>query len=109
MRLDQWLWAVRIFKSRTLASEAIRNGHVRMEGHGAKPSSKVLPGQTIEIQRPFKDSLRRCTLRVLSIPPSRVSPKLVPEFMSIEALPEIPESKEPQWWERFDLSDEDPL
>ncbi|MEE6281274.1 RNA-binding S4 domain-containing protein [Georgenia sunbinii] len=47
VRVDSWLWAVRIFKSRTQASVACRGGHVRVEGERAKPSTLVGPGSRV--------------------------------------------------------------
>jgi ribosome-associated heat shock protein Hsp15 len=46
-RIDRWLWAVRIFKSRTLATEACRGGHVRLNGARAKPAAGVKLGDRI--------------------------------------------------------------
>jgi ribosome-associated heat shock protein Hsp15 len=68
MRLDQWLWAVRVYKSRSLAVTAIRAGHVRVEGQTPKPAHTVKAGETVSIQ---SDPLLR-TLRVLGTPESRV-------------------------------------
>ncbi len=46
-RLDRWLWAVRIFKSRTAATEACRGGHVRLNGTRAKPAASVKVGDHV--------------------------------------------------------------
>lgn len=45
MRLDQWLWAVRIFKTRSNAAEAIKGGHVQINGLPCKPAREVNPGK----------------------------------------------------------------
>ena len=76
MRLDRWLWAVRVFKSRSLASDACRAGSVAVNEQTAKPARDVRPGETVTV----KQGLILRTLRVVSVPRSRVGPKLVPNF-----------------------------
>ncbi len=51
VRVDKWLWAVRIFKSRTLANNACKNGKVRMDGVPLKPSSTVKVGDRLEVRK----------------------------------------------------------
>lgn len=51
MRLDKWLWAVRLFKTRSAATAACRSGTVRVDGQRAKPSAAVQPGQTLVVRR----------------------------------------------------------
>lgn len=75
-RLDKWLWAVRIFKSRSLASDACRAGSVVVNELPAKPARDVHAGETIAVQQ----GLVRRTLRVVGVPRSRVGAKLVPNF-----------------------------
>jgi ribosome-associated heat shock protein Hsp15 len=52
VRLDKWLWAARMFKTRALASEAVQGGRVHVNGQRAKPSREVRLGDTIELTRP---------------------------------------------------------
>ena len=44
-RLDSWLWAVRMYKTRSSATAAVRGGHVRVDDKRAKPSQHVVPGR----------------------------------------------------------------
>lgn len=76
MRLDQWLWAIRLYKSRSLAVTAIRAGHIRVKGQVAKPAHAVQVGETISVQQ---ENLLR-TFRVIGAPESRVGAPRVPEF-----------------------------
>lgn len=48
VRVDQWLWAVRLFKTRTAATEACRGGHVTVNGTAAKAATPVRPGDRVE-------------------------------------------------------------
>jgi ribosome-associated heat shock protein Hsp15 len=75
-RLDKWLWAVRIFKTRSLASDACRAGSVAVNEQTAKPARDVRPGETVTV----KQGLVLRTLKVVDVPKSRVGPKLVPNF-----------------------------
>lgn len=75
-RLDKWLWAVRIFKTRALACEACRAGSVTVNELPAKPARAVRPGETVQVQQ----ELMRRTLQVVDVPRSRVGAKLVPTF-----------------------------
>ena len=75
-RVDKWLCAVRIFKSRSLASDACRAGSVAVNELPAKPARDVRPGETVTVRQ----GLVLRTLRVVGVPPSRVGAKLVPNF-----------------------------
>jgi ribosome-associated heat shock protein Hsp15 len=75
-RLDKWLWSVRLFKSRSLASDACRAGSVLVNEQTAKPARDVRPGETVTV----KQGLILRTLRVVDVPRSRVGAKLVPNF-----------------------------
>ena len=77
-RLDKWLWAVRLFKSRSLASDACRAGSVAVNELPAKPGRDVHAGEIVTV----KQGLVLRTLRVISVPRSRVGAKLVANFCS---------------------------
>lgn len=50
-RLDAWLWAVRVYKTRSMATAAVRGGHVRVNDLLPKPSQQVVPGQQIRVRK----------------------------------------------------------
>lgn len=84
MRLDQWLWAIRVYKSRSLAVTAIRSGHARVNDAPAKPAHTVRPGDRIAVKT---GTLLR-TFRVLALPRSRVGAPLVRNFADDLTPPE---------------------
>jgi ribosome-associated heat shock protein Hsp15 len=84
MRLDQWLWAVRLFKTRNLAAEAIKGGHVKVNGAATKPAHEMKPGELVTA----RSGIMTRTLRVLDAPPSRVGAKLVAQFAEDLTPPE---------------------
>lgn len=47
-RVDQWLWAIRLYKTRSGANEACRGGHIRINGASAKPASPLHPGDRVQ-------------------------------------------------------------
>lgn len=73
MRIDQYLWAVRYFKSRSIATKACKKGQVRVNDQVVKPSREVFPMDKIILR---KEQVN-LTLDVLDIPKSRVGAKLV--------------------------------
>lgn len=50
-RIDKWLWSVRIFKTRTDATDACRNNRITVNGSAAKPSKEIKPGDTITVKK----------------------------------------------------------
>lgn len=83
-RLDKWLWAVRLFKTRSLATSACRAGGVTINEQRAKPARDVRVGETVLVRQ----GLVLRTLVVVAIPPSRVSAKRVVEFCDDRTPPE---------------------
>ena len=83
-RVDKWLWAVRVFKTRSLATDACRAGSVEIAGQAVKPARDVRAGETVVVRQ----GLAFRTYRVLAIPKSRVGPKLVATFSQDQTSPE---------------------
>ncbi|HSQ34519.1 MAG TPA: S4 domain-containing protein, partial [Candidatus Binatia bacterium] len=52
IRIDQWLWAARLFKTRTQANQACRGNRVQVAGKAAKPAHPLQPGQIVSIKQP---------------------------------------------------------
>lgn len=78
MRIDKFLWCVRLFKTRSVSGEHVRSGRVLMEEQPVKPSREVKEGDHITIKRHGFDQM----FEVLSIPKSRVSAKLVVDLIA---------------------------
>ena len=77
VRIDKWLWAVRLFKTRTLAAEACKKGKVIIKGIQVKPSRNVKVEDVVSIKRnPYLFSFQ-----VLALSENRMNAKLVPDFM----------------------------
>ncbi|MBN2639838.1 MAG: RNA-binding S4 domain-containing protein [Bacteroidales bacterium] len=77
VRLDKWLWAVRLFKTRSAATEACKGGKVKMNGINAKPSREIKVDDEIEV---IQSGIRK-KVRVKQVGQNRVGAKLVPELM----------------------------
>ena len=77
VRIDKWLWAVRIFKTRTIASDAIKMGRVTIGGQKVKPSRNVKVGEVIDVKKPPITY----SFKVLALAENRMGAKLVPGFM----------------------------
>ena len=76
-RIDKWLWAVRIYKTRSIAAEACKKGHVSIGERTAKPAHNVRVGDIINVKKaPITYSFK-----VLQCAEHRVGAKLVPELM----------------------------
>lgn len=76
-RIDKWLWAMRVFKTRTQATDACKNGRVTMGGATVKPSRAIKVGDIIDVRKPPITY----TFRVLKLAPNRLGAKLVPEHL----------------------------
>jgi ribosome-associated heat shock protein Hsp15 len=76
-RIDKWLWEVRVFKTRSLATDACKAGKVKMYGQNVKPSKDLKIGDsiTVSLNPLFK------TVKVKGFPKSRLGSKLVPDYL----------------------------
>ncbi len=84
VRIDKWLWAVRIFKTRTVASEACKKGRVLVDKAGVKPSRNIRVGDVIEVRKPPVTF----SFKVLALTDKRIGAAKVPEFMENITPPE---------------------
>ena len=74
-RLDKWLWAARIFKTRSMAADACKNGRVTVGGANAKPSRTVKAGETISVKKPPITY----SFKILNAIETRVGAELIPQ------------------------------
>ena len=97
MRLDKYLWAMRYFKTRSLATEALKKGKARIGDQIAKPSREVFPGDVIALRKEQVDYV----MEVIALPESRVGAKLLnlyrtdmtpPENLEVARLKQLAQS-----------------
>ncbi|MBP5170690.1 MAG: RNA-binding S4 domain-containing protein [Bacteroidales bacterium] len=84
VRIDKWLWAVRLYKTRTIAAEACRKGQVSLGGVNLKPSRMVRVGDVVSVRKPPIT----LSFKILQAIENRVSAKLVPEMLEDVTPPE---------------------
>jgi len=75
-RIDKWLWAVRIFKTRSIAADACKNGRVTLNGMNMKPSRTIKEGEVVSVKKPPVTY----SFKVLKAIEQRVGAKLLPEI-----------------------------
>ena len=83
-RIDKWMWAVRIFKARTIAAGACKKGRISINGALAKAARTVKPGDVIQVRKPPVTY----SFKVLQPIEKRVGAKLVAEMMENVTTPE---------------------
>ena len=83
-RIDKWLWAARIFKTRSMAAAACKKGQISMKGAQLKPSRTVKPGDVIEVRKPPVTY----SFKVKQTIEKRVGAKLIPEILENVTPPE---------------------
>lgn len=77
VRIDKWLWAMRVFKTRSIATDAVKKGRVLMGGNPVKPSRGVKIGDIIDVRKPPITY----TFRVKALSENRLGAKLVPDYL----------------------------
>lgn len=83
-RIDKWMWAARIFKTRTIAAEACKKGRISINGAQAKPARTVKPGDVVQVRKPPVTY----SFKVLQAIEKRVGAKLVPDVMENVTTPD---------------------
>ena len=83
-RVDKWLWAMRVFKTRTIATEACKKGRVSIGGVAVKPSRCIKECDVIDVKKPPITY----SFRVLKVTGNRLGAKLVPEYLENVTAPE---------------------
>lgn len=84
VRIDKWLWAARVFKTRTIAAEACKKGRISMNGSNLKASRTVKVGDVVQVRKaPIVWSFK-----VLQATGNRVGAKLVPEVLQNVTTPD---------------------
>jgi len=73
MRIDQFLWKTRYFKTRSISSKACKNGNVKIEGKSVKPSREVFPNDNIILRK----NQVNYHIEIIDIPAKRVGSKIV--------------------------------
>ena len=76
-RIDKWLWATRIFKTRSMATDACKKGRVMVDGVCIKPSRNIKIGDTISVRKPPVSY----TFEVTGLTEARIGAKLVPQYL----------------------------
>jgi ribosome-associated heat shock protein Hsp15 len=84
IRIDKWLWATRIFKTRTVALEACKKNRITVNDVPAKPSRTIRIGDIISVRKPPITY----SFKVLGLTANRVGAKLVPEYLEDITPPE---------------------
>lgn len=87
MRIDKWLWAVRLYKTRSRAAHDCSAGKVKREGKNLKPSAALKPGDQLEVPTP--DNTYKRTIEVVELLEKRVSAPLAQAAYRDHTPPEI--------------------
>ncbi len=84
VRIDKWMWATRIFKSRTIAVDACKKNRIMVNGVNAKPSRMIKVGEIIQVRKPPITY----SFKVLALTERRMGAKLVPDYLENVTPPE---------------------
>ena len=86
-RVDAWIWAIRLTKTRSAAGAACRGGHVRVNGATAKPAQPVVPGDEVRVRLSGRERVVEVTKSISK----RVSAPMPPNATSTAVRPRRPE------------------
>ncbi|GHT28867.1 heat-shock protein Hsp15 [Bacteroidia bacterium] len=84
VRIDKWMWATRIFKTRTIAAEACKKGRIMIAGVNVKPSRMIKLGDVIQVRKPPITF----SFKVLGLTERRMGAKLVPDYLENVTTPD---------------------
>lgn len=84
VRIDKWLWATRVFKTRTIAADACKKGRVMINNVTVKPSRMIKVGEVIQVRKPPVTF----SFKVLALSENRMGAKLVPNFLENVTTPD---------------------
>lgn len=84
VRIDKWMWATRIFKTRTIAADACKKGCVMVGGVTVKPSRMIKRGEVVQVRKPPVTF----SFKVLDLTEKRMGAKLVPGFLENVTTPD---------------------
>jgi ribosome-associated heat shock protein Hsp15 len=84
VRIDKWMWATRIFKTRTIAAEACKKGRIMIAGINVKPSRMIKLGDIIQVRKPPITF----SFKVLGLTERRMGAKLVPDYLENVTTPD---------------------
>lgn len=100
VRLDKYLWSIRVFKSRSMASDACNGGKVKINGVSCKPSRVVKIGETISIKMGGIERI----FKIKALLDKRVGAPLVPDFC-VDLTPESEIEKQKMMRVKFEIRD----
>ena len=95
--MDSWLWAVRLFRTRSAATDACRGGHVKVNGTAAKPATAVRVGDRVAARVHDRDRV----VEVVRLIDKRVGPPVAAECLVDHSPPPPPKETSIPAWERL--------
>ncbi len=93
VRIDAWVWAVRMFKTRSDAADAVKAGHVKLNGNAVKPAQHVVPGDRVRVWKNHHEH----DLEVLATVRKRVGAPVARSCYIDHAPPPPPRELIPVW------------
>lgn len=102
VRIDKWLWAVRVYKTRTMAADACKSGKVKIEGKSVKAAYELKVGETVQVQKEGHKKI----LKVLTLIEKRVGADIATTCYEDHSPPLPPRSpKEEAFFYTFEVRD----